>query len=217
MERAILDHLEREGAVLTGGHFIYTSGLHGTAYINMRAIAHQADWLAMVGSKMAARIAPYNVDLVLGPETLGRTLAQFAARGLAGGQGIWCDITENGGHKLANFSPKLRFDRLVLDKRVAITDDLLTTGNSIRLVSDLVIVSGGMPVVAVAVVRRTPDVTAKDCDVSALEVLVDLPGFNAFTPDECATHGPCSKRVPVVLRPGHGHEWIKDHPGYPTA
>jgi orotate phosphoribosyltransferase len=216
MDQEILDHLAQEGAVLTGSHFIYTSGAHGTAYINMRAVAHQAWWLSMVSNEMAARIANSNVDLVLGPETLGRTLAQYTALGV-GGEGIWCDIVEDGDRKYASFSPKLGFDRLVEGKRIAIVDDLLTTGSSIKMTADLVIASGGTPVIAVAVVRRTPDVTAENCGVPQLKVLADVPGFSIFSPEECEAHGPCSEHVPVVLRPGHGHAWIKDHPGYPTA
>jgi orotate phosphoribosyltransferase len=216
-EKRILDHLEQEGAVLTGRHFIYTSGLHGTAYINMRAIAHQALWLASVGGDMAQVIGYDEVDLVLGPETLGRTLAQFTAAGIKGHCGIWCDMVEKDGIKLASFSPKLGFDRLVAGKRVAIVDDLLTTGSSIKLAADLVVECGGTPVMAVAVVRRTPDVTADDCGVFGLHVLADIPGFTTFSPEECADHGPCSQKVPVVLRPGHGWKWIEDHPDYPTA
>lgn len=42
-------------------------------------------------------------------------------------------------------------------------------------------------------------------------------GFEVFTPEDCANHGPCSQQVPVVLRPGHGHKWILNHPSYPVA
>lgn len=213
----ILDHLQYEGAVLTGSHFIYTSGLHGTAYINMRAVAHQAWWLYEVGRAMGGVIGTDGADIVIGPETLGRTLAQPAALRVRGQYGIWCDIEGEGDNRRAVFSPKLGFDRLVEGKRVAIVDDLLTTGSSIKLTADLVRTHGGNPVIGVAVVRRTPDVTADKCGVPALEVLADVPGFQTFSPVECAEHGPCSQRVPVVLRPGHGWKWIQDHPGYPTV
>lgn len=213
----ILDHLGKEGAVLTGSHFIYTSGRHGTAYINMRAVAHQAWWMSRMGRLLGEQIGTDGADLVLGPETLGRTLAQFAALGIRGQRGIWCDIHDRDGVKSAGFSVKLGFDWLIADKRVAIVDDLLTTGSSIKAAAELVTASGGTPVLGVAVVRRTPDITAEDCGVPELRVLADVPGFITFSPEECAEHGPCSIRQPVVLRPGHGWQWTLDHPGYPTA
>jgi orotate phosphoribosyltransferase len=213
----ILDFLGSEGAVLTNSHFIYTSGLHGTAYINMRSVAHHSWWLSAAGRQMGKLIRDEGADLVLGPETLGRTLAGYAALEIRGQRGIWCDIVEDETGKNAKFSPKLGFDRLIPGQRVAIVDDLLTTGSSIKLAAELVKSHDGVPVVGVAVVRRTPDVSADDCGVAVLHVLADVPGFRTFTEAECQEHGPCSRRAPVVLRPGHGHEWVKDHPDYPTA
>ena len=211
----ILEHLVDAGAVLTDSHFVYASGLHGTAYVNMRAVAHEPWWLSEVSACMTPMMMDVGVDLVLGPETLGRTLAGFAARCL-GSSGIWCSIVGKGQVRRAVFSPNLDFGRLVPGKRVAIIDDLLTTGSSIRMAADLVRENGGTPVIAVAVVRRTPDVTADDCGVPHLKVLADIPDFTTFSPEECQAHGPCSRHVPVTLRPGHGHEWITAHPGYPT-
>ena len=217
-EAAILDFLRHENAVLTGAHFIYTNGGHGTAYINMRAVAHHIWWLADIGTEMGLRLDDYSVDLVVGPETLGRTLVGFAALATKGQQGIWCTMVGEGEDKFAEFSPKFpQFAELIPNKRVGIVDDLLTTGSSMRAVADLVDQYGGNPVVGVGAVRRTPDVAAEDCGVDELEVLADVPGFAVYTEEQCADFGPCSKRVPVVLRHGHGHEWIKHHPDYPVV
>lgn len=216
-EPSILEYLAQEGAVLTGSHFVFTSGNHGTAYINMRAVAHDAQWIDQtIAGHLSIAVNEYRPDVILGPETLGRNLAQSvgAWKGLPA---IWCDIGEIDGIKQASFSPKLDFGRLVQGMRVAIVDDLLTTGSSIKLVSQLVTDAGGEVVVAAVVVRRSPDVTAESCNVPALEVLAEVSGFEVFTPAQCAEYGPCSMEVPVVLRPGHGHAWIKDHPGYPVA
>jgi hypothetical protein len=68
------------------------------------------------------------------------------------------------------------------------------------------------------VVRRSPDVTAETCQVPELITLAEIDGgFATFSPEDCAERGPCAKKVPMTLRPGHGHEWIKSHPDYPTA
>jgi orotate phosphoribosyltransferase len=215
-QTSILEHLAEEEAILTNSHFIYTSGMHGTAYINMRAVAHDAGWFEnVVGPLLGRAIDEYQPDIIVGPETLGRTIAQVTAPWL-GADAVWCDM-EVAGEKLASFSPKLDFGRLIRGKKVAIVDDLLTTGSSIKLVSDLIVATGGEVVAAAVVARRSPNVTEAECNVPVLKVLVDVEGFEVFTPEECLDHGPCSKEVPVVLRPGHGHAWIKDHPDYPVA
>lgn len=182
----------------------------------MRAVAHDAYWLETIGTQLGIALEGYTPEIIIGPETLGRNLAQFTGPILQV-PAIWCDVNEVDGEKQASFSPKLDFGRLAPGKRVAIVDDLLTTGSSIRLVSKLIADTGGEVVAAGVVVRRSPEVSAEDCGVPELRVLADVEGFQVFTPDECAQYGPCSKRVPVVLRPGHGHKWILDHPGYPTA
>jgi orotate phosphoribosyltransferase len=213
----ILSYLAEYDAVLTGSHYIYTKGGHGTAYINMRAVASHSYWLSKVAQELVYRLRRYQYDILVGPETLGRTLAEYGGLWTREGKAVWCDMTGEGEMKQASFSKKLGFDRLVKGRQVAIVDDLLTTGSSIKAVSELVTASGSEVVAAAAVVRRTPDVTAEDCGVPALEFLADVPGFVLFSPDECAEWGPCSERVPVVLLPGHGHEWIKNHPDYPTV
>lgn len=212
----ILEDLQSKGAVLLGGHFVYTSGMHGTAYINMRAVAHAAEWLQELSRGMADRLLGDDVDVVLGPETLGRTLAGYVAANLSV-DCIWCDFVRVADGKQAVFSPKLNFGSLVDGRYVAVVDDLLTTGSSLKLAADLVRASGGIPDVGIVAVRRTPDVVAEDTGVDKLEVMADVPGFVTYTPKQCAERGPCSRRVPMVLRPGHGHEWIRGNPDYPVA
>lgn len=222
---AILEQLARHDAVLTNKHFVYTSEKHGPAYVNIRAASHNAWFMNELGDDLARRLRPYDVDMFVGPETLGRTLASLtAAQSEQSGVAIWCDITEEDDddgvviNKWAEFSKKMDFGRLITPGlRVAVIDDLVTTGGSIKLTTDLVTSLGGDVVVAAAVARRDPDVGAAECGVPDLEVLVEVEGFVTFTEQECQTSGPCSQRVPVVLRPGHGHDWIKRNPGYPTA
>ena len=111
------------------------------------------------------------------------------------------------------------FGRLVPGKRVAIVDDLLTSGGSIKVVSDLITSLGGEVVAAAAIVRRNSAVRAEDCGVPSLEVLEDIEGAAPLTPEECAEFGPCSEQVPMVLRPGHGWKWheLPENRDYPVA
>lgn len=184
----------------------------------MRVVAHDAVFLGRMGASLGEYVAPYTPDIILGPETLGRTLATLTGQYL-NTSAIWCDMDDGpGGEKIASFSPKTNFGRLITPgTRVAIVDDLLTTGSSIRAVSKLVEEHGGKVVVAAVVVRRSLDVDAEACNAPALEVAAEVEGFRVFTEEQCKLHGPCSRRVPMVLRPGHGHKWIEKNRDYPVA
>lgn len=213
----ILRYLKSKGAFHEDLHFAYTSGKHGPKYIDMRVVGHDAVFLGRMGASLGEHVVPYAPDLILGPETLGRTLAGFAGEH-SHIDAIWCGMDDSpDGEKVASFSPKTNYGRLITPgTRVAIVDDLLTSGSSIRAVSKLVKEHGGEVVVAAVVVRRSPDVDADACNAPALEVLAEV-NFESFTEEECKQYGPCSKEEPMVLRPGHGHKWIKDHPMYPVA
>ena len=222
---AILKQLAKYDAVLTDKHFAYTGGKHGPAYVNIRAAAHNSWFMSNLGLDLSQRLRKHDPDLVIGPESLGRTLAGYTAMySRLTGLAVWCDIKEekdsagNTVRKWAEFSTKFDFGRLITPgMRVVVVDDLITTGCSIKLTADLISSLGGKVVAAGAVARREPDIGAEQCGVPALEVLVEVEGFVTFTESECQAFGPCAERVPMVLRPGHGHEWIKSHPGYPVA
>jgi orotate phosphoribosyltransferase len=178
----------------------------------MRAVASDTPFLSAVADLMAERICIFSEpfpDFLIGPETLGRTLAGFAADRMRLPH-IWCDMAGT----TATFSPKLNFADLVAGHSFAIIDDLLTTGSSIRKVVDLITEHGGSASCALVVVRSNPDVLAETCHVPRLAALADVANFSIYDPETCPL---CAARVPVVLRPGHGHEWIKSNPDYPVA
>jgi orotate phosphoribosyltransferase len=230
----ILQRLNAQGAVMTGSHFGYTSGNHGRAYINMREVAHEAAFLADVGREVGELLLAYDLDGLIGPETLGRNLAGYAAQRLPSDVAIWCFMSEDvEGNKVASFfdpsdpepddskkKDKMKFARLVDGGRWGIVDDLGTTGGSARTVAKLIRKHGGIPVVVAFAVRRTPDIGPEQCGVENLEVFIDVEGFEVFTPEECADHGPCSEGVPMNVTVGHGKKWSLepanlDFPTYP--
>lgn len=225
IQELILQELASHEAVLSGSHFVYTSGMHGTAYIDVRAAAHDSTLMAELGHTLGLRLMEYEPQLVIGPEPLGRTLAYaVAASNDWNVPAIWCDMIYDENYysdrlwKKADFSPKFNFGRLIKPGMdVVVVDDLITTGDSIRLTAELVGHFGGNVVAGGAVIRRDQSVGAEQCGVPALEVLAEVEGFAAYSGDECRKSGPCSKQVPMMLRPGYGHRWIKQNPDYPIV
>src|SRR5258708_8589533 len=77
--RSPLTVLERCRAVLTGGHFVYTSGMHGNAYVNKDAIYPHVKEISWLCSAMANLFRFCDIDVVVGPEKGGIILSQWTA------------------------------------------------------------------------------------------------------------------------------------------
>lgn len=229
-EAVVLRHLSDGGALLENSHFVFTSdangrpstdggGNHGDTYCNVREVAWNTELIDYFGLQLARLLRHYEVNVIIGPESMGRTLAGPTALHLGKIPSGWCEMVKTPTGKRAGWKDNFDFSRHVLGKRVGIVDDLLTSGGSLRLTAELVRQHGGEVVAGGVVARRTPDIGAKACGLPALEVLADVPGFTSMTPEECTINGPCARRVPVRLLPGHGHEWIQrpENVSYPVV
>jgi orotate phosphoribosyltransferase len=204
--------LDAYGCISENKHFVYTSGKHGNSYVNLRTIAHDSIFLDAIGKTMADAIPPdleKDNFIFLGLETLGRTLAGYAAIYKSTGA-IWCKPTSD----TAVFPSGLHFEDLVIGKQVVLIDDLLTTGGSLIKARELVESCGGNVPLAIVVVRRSPEIVSKTIGVPSLVALTEIAGFTTYEADDCPL---CKAEVPITLHPGHGHEWIKGHPYYPVA
>lgn len=211
----VLEALEEIGAVYTDSHFVLTSGRHSPAYVNVRAIAPEVTLVDDLGLALAVLI---ETDLgieaggkyvLVGPETLGRTLAGAVALNTEGTIALWCDVAGDGADKNASWPPKMQFEGwLTPSTKAVVVDDLLTSGSSVKPVIAL-LRSRGVEVLGVAVVvRRNPDVTAATLNVPKLWVLEDVNSVS-YPADDCPM---CVTGVPLRLRPGHGWRFAELHP-----
>lgn len=221
-EDLVLKHLRDGGALIENSHFVLTSdangqpstngsGNHTDGYCNVRIVGHDTELLDYFGTLLAQRLRAYEVEVVIGPESMGRTLAGPTALRLGKIPGVWCKMVKTPAGKGAAWPEKFDHARVVDGKRVAVVDDLLTTGGSLGLTAELVRGYGGEVVAGGVVARRALGVDGEACGLPALVVLADVQGFTTMTPEECAVSGPCSRRVPMVIREGrgHGYEWIR--------
>ena len=219
---SIREDLEKTEAVLLDRHFVYTGADHGTGYANLRLIAHNADLMSGIAAGLVMPFSGEAYDGLIGPETLGRTLVTYAPPYIRGASrrsmqhAIWCDISSGEeGQKVASFSEKMNFDRLIAGKRWLILEDLLTSGSTILATAALVRQHEGYVVGAAVAARRNQSIDENKLGIPRLFVLEDLEGFDQFTPEECAAIGPCSRQQPIVRRPGHGWRYEEEHPDYP--
>jgi orotate phosphoribosyltransferase len=120
----VLRLFEESGALLTG-HFILTSGKHSDRYFEKFDVLNQPRHVETLCRELARRLADTRPDVVLGPTTLGILLAYEVAKHLG--------VPAAYGEKGADGKRFLRRpDHIQSGQRVAVVDDILSTGGSIR-------------------------------------------------------------------------------------
>ena len=199
----ILTELEKIGAVFTDKHFVYTSGKHGSGYINMDMMFPHTELVAEICRALAEPFAG-DFATVVAPATGGIVLAVLTARE-TGAKGVWADKDGMGGFEFE----RAGFVQQVASKQVLVVEDLLTTGGSVEKVCREVEKAGGT-VIGVSVVCNRGGVTAEDLHVPRLEQLANVQ-FVANDPADCPE---CAAHVPIVEDMGHGDDYKKEHPDY---
>jgi orotate phosphoribosyltransferase len=123
-DKDVLQIFESSGALLTG-HFVLTSGKHSDRYFEKFDVLNQPAHVETLCRELAARLEDTKPDVVLGPTTLGILLAFEVAKHLG--------VPAAYGEKGADGKRFLRRpDHIRPGQRVAVVDDVLTTGGSIR-------------------------------------------------------------------------------------
>lgn len=205
-EREVREVLAQRGAIPTNGHFVYTSGKHGSAYVNKDAIYPWTNDTSRLcralANKFTGRGLGYNVQAVIGPAVGGVILAQWVAH----------HLTENNGREVLGvfaekegdiFVIKRGYDRLVARHNVLVVEDVLTTGGTVEKVIRAVRVVEGH-VVGIGALCNRGNVTASDLDVPMLKALLNVP-LGTWDEKDCPL---CAQGIPVNTDAGKGREFL---------
>ena len=200
-----LQILERLGAITNNDHFVYTSGRHGSVYINKDAIYPHIKDIMTLGYLMADIICFRDVDVVLGPEKGGIILAQWVAYGLikmTGREDICAIYAEREGD---HFVIKRGYEKLIPGRNILIVEDILTTGGSIRKVVSAVEGLRGNIVALTAICNRG-GVKVEDVGISSgfYSLINDL-NLESWTEAECPL---CARGVSVNTTIGKGRKFL---------
>ncbi|HEY4442134.1 MAG TPA: orotate phosphoribosyltransferase [Candidatus Elarobacter sp.] len=177
----LLGELEARGAILSG-HFRLSSGRHSNLFVQKFRILEDPRLVELVAGALAAPLREYAPTVVVSAAVGGIVLGYETARQL-GTFGVF--VEKEGG------KPTLRRGfALGPGDRVAVVEDVVTTGGSVREVID-VVRSAGATVAAVGIiVQRAP----ADFGVPSI-ALLDLP-IESFEPElcpQCAAGEPLSE------------------------
>ncbi len=205
-EQEIREVLAQRGAILTNGHFVYTSGKHGQAYVNKDAIyprtGDTSRLCRTLANKFTGQDAGYNVQVVIGPAVGGVILAQWVAHHLTANNSreVLGVYAEKEGDV---FVIKRGYDKLVADKNVLVVEDVLTTGGSVKKVVNAVCAVGGW-VIGVGALCNRGNVTADDLDIPMLKALLNVP-LEAWDEKDCPL---CAQEIPINTNVGKGREFL---------
>jgi len=206
MAQTVLDILKKVGAVITDDHFVYTSGKHGSVYVNKDAVYPHTKETAQIGKMFAEIFKNIDIDVVAAPALGGIILSQWTAYYLSKlkRKEILGVYTEKGPDKTMIFTRG--YDKLIKGKKILVIEDLTTTGGSVTKVIDVVRGTGGKVVGVGVMVNRVPElVNAKMLGVPKFEAL-GVVKASAIDVVDCPL---CKKNIPINIIVGHGKKYLE--------
>jgi orotate phosphoribosyltransferase len=185
----VMQIFEKRNVVVNDGHFVYTSGHHGSAYVNKDAIYPHIDDVRQICLCFADCLSNKvrHIQMVVGPEKGGIILSQWTA---------WALMNyEEAGEILAVYAEKKdggfvfgrEYARLVPGKNILIVEDVLTTGGSVRKVANAIHALGGNVIAVVAICNRG-GVTLADMNLpksTAFYTLIQDLHLESWGAEEC--------------------------------
>ncbi|MCM3876869.1 MAG: orotate phosphoribosyltransferase [Thermoanaerobaculia bacterium] len=186
-------HFTEAGALLSG-HFRLSSGLHSEAYLQCAKVLQWPERAGALGTALASLLAPFRATAVVAPAMGGIIIGYEVGRGLS----VRALFTERVD---GAFALRRGFALEPLE-RVAVVEDVVTTGKSTREVLDVLRAAGAVPVVCASIVDRRAPAVGKEPAVDGVPyralLAMDVP---AFEPANCPR---CAAGDPLVV-PGSRH------------
>lgn len=206
-DSTIMQMFSDVGAIVTGSHFVYTSGRHSSVYINKDALYLHTGTIATLCKRMIEPFKPEQIDVVVGPVLGGIVLSQWAAHHLnqrrTNGEtlAVYAEKASDGRDKQFYFGRG--YSRYIAGKNILIVEDVLTTGGSARQVIELVRGLGGN-VVALSALCNRGNVSSSDVGEVMVSALVSV-DLNTYAPEDCPL---CKANVPVNMELGKGKSFL---------
>jgi len=206
MKNSVVEILKKVGAIITDSHIVYTSGKHGSVYLNKDALYPHTVETSKIGKMFAEKFKKKKIDVVAAPALGGIILSQWTAYHLSKlkGKEVLGVYTEKTPEKNQIFTRG--YDKLVKEKNVLVIEDLTTTGGSVKKVVDSVKTVGGKVVAVCVMVNRDPKNVTSETVGAPFSALGIFPA-EAFDENVCPL---CKKNVPINTTVGHGKKYLEN-------
>jgi orotate phosphoribosyltransferase len=181
----VIERFRRTGALLEG-HFVLSSGLHSTVYLQCALVLQHPTEAEAFGRAIAERCASQEAETVAAPAIGGIIIGWEVARAL-GVRSIWTEREEGRMTLRRGFTIRP-------GERVLVVEDVITTGGSTRETIETLRAAGALVVGAASIIDRS----SGRADVGVPRVALATLDVPAVAPTACL---PCAEGVPAV-KPG---------------
>jgi orotate phosphoribosyltransferase len=171
-DQFVMRLLEESGA-LRRGHFLLSSGLHSTAYVQCALLLEDPVRARRVAQDLAEELRSFHPDSIVSPALGGIIIGHEVAAAL----GVPFRFAERKGEEMGF----RRGFTLRQGERVVIVEDVVTTGRSTLETADLATRHGARVVGVGAIIDRTVGRDPFDVPFKAL-LKLDLP---SYPPHDC--------------------------------
>ena len=204
-EKEVLEILKSVGAIITNNHIVYTSGLHGSGYVNKDALYSNTQETSDICHTIAERFMDDNVEVVIAPAIGGVVLSQWTAYHLSTINcrkvfSVYAEKSENGD----SFIIKRGYDKLITDKKILVVEDVITTGGSVQKVVKATQDIGGN-VIGLGVLCNRGEIRSQFPNVPKFIALLNLP-LDTWSETDCPL---CKDNIPINTDIGKGREFLK--------
>jgi orotate phosphoribosyltransferase len=184
----VIERFRRTGALLEG-HFVLSSGLHSTHYLQCALVLQHTTEAEAFARAIAARFQGETaeaIETVAAPAIGGIVIGYEVARAL-GAKSIWTE--REAGRMTLRRGFTLRPGESVL-----VVEDVITTGGSTRETIDALREAGARVVAAASIIDRSDG----RADVGVPRVALATLDVPTFAPDTC----PACLRGETAIKPG---------------
>ena len=182
----VIERFRRTGALLEG-HFILSSGLHGSVYLQCALVLQHPPEAEAIARAVAERFAGRGIETVAAPAIGGIVIGYEVARAL-GAKSIWTERDAAGAMMLR------RGFGVRAGESVLVVEDVITTGGSTRETIAAMRAAGASVVGAASIIDRS----GGRADVGVPRVALATLDVAALAPSAC----PACQRGEPAIKPG---------------
>lgn len=234
-EQEVLQVLGKVGAVITDSHIVYTSGKHGTAYVNKDAVYPHTKEISVLCRAIAEWFADDGVEVVIAPAIGGVILSQWVAHhlwGITGREvlGVYAEKAERSIFKavveialniltLGLFTLLKGEELVVKEDRFVIKRgyDKIVAGKNVLVVEDVLTTGGsakkvieatrvlGGKIIGLGVLCNRGGITPQDVADPPKLFALVNVKLDAWEEADCPL---CAKNVPINTDVGKGREYL---------